>query len=150
MDFKNTEDAERAPHAASGTGGSENNEWFDDVSGNLDTFVRLSKAGLYAKADLFYHGLLRRYADDDFAVAAQYAEILVERGSFEAAERFLYGNALRNKRFGVEERTIFQLLYANARMYTHLEWVPAAKLAAKAVHMVGQVLIEETMSPTKV
>ena len=128
----------------------DDSEWPDDVPDNLDTFVRLSKAGLYAKANLFYDHLLKQHAAKDFAIAAQYADTLIEQGAFKAAEDFLHHGLVFNTMFAEEEQTVFQLLYANARMYTRFEWYQAAELAAKAVRRVGQVLIEEDMSPTRV
>jgi hypothetical protein len=126
-------------------------EWSDDIPSNLDTFVRLSKAGLYTKARLFFDHLLRDHAANDFAIAAQYADTLVEQGAFKAAEDFLdHDGLVSNKMFTEEEETVLQLLRANARMYTRFEWDQAAEVAAKAVCTVGQVLIEETMSPTQV
>lgn len=124
-------------------------EWPDDVPGNLDTFVRLSKAGLYAEANLFYDHLLEQHAAKDFAIAAQYADTLIEQGAFKAAENLLR-SLVSNRMFAKEEQTVFQLLYANARMYTRFEWDQAAEVAAKAVCRVGQVLVEENMSPTQV
>jgi hypothetical protein len=124
----------------------DDSEWFDDVPGNLDTFVRLSKAGLYAKANLFYDHLLKQHAANDFAVAAQYADTLIEQGAFKAAEDFLKPGFVSNRMFEKEEQTVFGLLYANARMYTHFEWDQAAEVAAKAVGRVGQVRVEENVS----
>lgn len=128
----------------------DDSEWPDDVPGNLDTFVRLSKAGLYANANLFFDHLLKQHAANDFAIAAQYADTLIEQGAFKAAENFLDRGLVFNRMFAKEERTVFELLYANARMYTRFEWAQAAEVAAKAVCTVGQVLVEETMSPTQV
>jgi hypothetical protein len=129
----------------------DDSEWPDDIPGNLDTFVRLSKAGLYAKANLFFDHLLKKHAAGDFAIAAQYADTLIEQGAFKAAEDFLDDHGLVfNRMFTKEEQTVLQLLRANARMYTRFEWDQAAEVAAKAVRTVGQVLIEETMSPTQV
>ena len=129
----------------------DDSEWLDDIPGNLDTFVRLSKAGLYAKANLFFDHLLKQYAANDFAIAAQYADTLIEQGAFKAAEDFLDDHGLvSNRMFAKEEQTVFRLLYANARMYTRFEWEQAAEVAAKAVCTVGQVLVEEYMSPTQV
>lgn len=128
----------------------ENLEWPDDIPGNLDTFVRLSKAGLYAKANLFFDRLLKQHAANDFAIAAQYADTLIEQGAFKAAEKFLDDHDLVFKKFANEERTVFELLHANAKLYTRFEWEQAAEVAAKAVCTVGQVLVEEYMSPTLV
>jgi hypothetical protein len=129
----------------------DDSKWPDDIPGNLDTFVRLSKAGLYAKANLFFDRLLKKHAAGDFAIAAQYADTLIEQGAFKAAEDFLDDHGLVfNRMFTKEEQTVLQLVRANARMYTRFEWDQAAEVAAKAVRTVGQVLIEETMSPTQV
>lgn len=128
----------------------DNEHWHDDVPGNLDTFVRLSKAGLYSKANSFYHDLLKPHAANDFAIVAQYAETLIEQGAFKAAEDFLNDDLVSNSTFEGEERTVLQLLSANARMYTRFEWDQAAEVAAKAVRTVGEVLIKENMSPTQV
>lgn len=128
----------------------DNEHWHDDVSGNLDTFVRLSKAGLYAKANSFFRALLKQHAAYDFAIAAQYAETLIEQGAFKAAEDFLTDDLVSNSTSEEEERTVLQLLSANARMYTRFEGDQAAEVAVKAVRTVGEVLIEETMSPTQV
>ena len=128
----------------------DDSEWPEDVPGNLDTFVRLSKAGLYAKANLFFDHLLKQHAAKDFAIAAQYADTLIEQGAFKAAEDFLDPGLVSNRMFAKEERTVLQLLHANARMYTRFEWDQAAEVAAKAVCTVGQVLVEENMSPTQV
>jgi len=54
----------------------------------LNTFVRLSKAGHYKRAEEFYHLYLEKHAGD-FAVAAQYAENLIEQGAFGSAGEFL-------------------------------------------------------------
>lgn len=70
--------------------------------------------------------------------------------AFKAAEEFLHRGFGFNRMFAKEEQTVSQLLYANARMYTRFEWDQAVEVAAKAVRRVGQMLIEEDMSPTRV
>jgi Tfp pilus assembly protein PilF len=62
--------------------------WYDDVAGNLDTFARLSKAGHFSRADQYFRRILKPYSDD-FPVAAQYADSLIDQGAFNTAEDFL-------------------------------------------------------------
>lgn len=140
--------SERASSSASSE--TDESDWYLDVPRNLDTFVRLSRAGFCAKANCFYRDVLMGDASNDFAVAAQYAECLIEQGAFEEATKFLTSYTPLGSTYSYHERTIFELLLANARMYTNFDVEPAAKLALKALSDVGEVIVQEDMSPIQV
>jgi thioredoxin-like negative regulator of GroEL len=142
-------------HTISGSPGSspssDDEGWQDDVAEDLNTFVRLSKAGHFTRAEDFFRAFLESYAGD-FAVAAQYAENLIEQGSFGSAEKFLTAWLLKDVNVNVEERTVVRLFLGTARIYTRSEEREAARndYAATCLQSVGQVLIAEDMSPLKV
>jgi hypothetical protein len=129
--------------------------WYDDVAENLDTFTRLSKAGHFERADHFYRRTLRRY-NDDFPVAAQYADSLIDQGAFSEAEDFLVEYLSRGIASGTEAGTttevltIIRLLLANAQLYTKFELGRAAEIAMGAIKEVGILFIMEAMSQIKV
>lgn len=85
-----------------GGSSSDDEGWQDDVAEDLDIFVRLSKAGHFTRAEEFFHAFLETHASD-FAVAAQYAENLIEQGSFALAEDFLFARLLNDLKAQDEE-----------------------------------------------
>ena len=131
-----------------------NTVWYDDVAENLDTFTRLSKAGHFERAVQFYQRTLRRY-DDDFAVAAQYADSLIDQGAFAAADNFLVEHLSQreDRKIGAasgHETTILNLLLANAQLYTKFEPGRAAGVAMNAIREIGIVTIGDAMSQFEV
>ena len=128
---------------------SDDEGWQDDVAEDLDTFVRLSKAGHFKRAESFFCAFLKNHVGD-FAVAAQYAESLIGQGSFGSAEGFLdaflsYGVDLID-----EERDVLQLLLLNARIYLGSGLRRAKGTAVRCLDKVGCLFIAEDMSPLKV
>jgi hypothetical protein len=128
---------------------SDDEGWQDDVAEDLDIFVRLSKAGHFNRAESFFRAFLKNHIGD-FAVAAQYAENLIEQGSFGPAEKFL--DALLSSGLDVddEERDVLRLLLFNARIYTQFDVERAASTAIDCQGKVGSLVIAEDMSPLKV
>ena len=135
----------------SSVGGSSSDDegWQDDVAEDLDIFVRLSKAGHFNRAESFFRAFLKNHIGD-FAVAAQYAENLIEQGSFGPAEKFL--DALLSSGLDVddEERDVLQLLLFNARVYSRSDVRRAEGTAVRCLDKVGCLFIAEDMSPLKV
>jgi hypothetical protein len=125
--------------------------WQDDVAEDLEIFVRLSKAGHFKRAEEFFRAFLQSH-DGDFAVAAQYAENLIEQGAFGFAEKFLDTLLSNGMDMGDEERDVVDLLLSNARIYTRFDVKGATVIAigclAKVSH--SSLIIAEDMSPLKV
>jgi hypothetical protein len=138
-----------ASHPDSVSSSDDDEGWQDDVAEDLDTFVRLSKAGHFTRAEDFFRAFLESLAGD-FAVAAQYAENLIEQGSFGSAEKFLTAWLSKNWDADDEEGIILCLLLATARLYTQFEVLEAESTAVNSLKRVGEVLIAENMSPLKV
>jgi len=57
---------------------SDDEGWQDDAAEDLDTFVRLSKAGHFKRAEQFFDAFMGSYASE-FAMVAQYVENLMSR-----------------------------------------------------------------------
>jgi len=129
--------------------------WYDDVVGNLETFTRLSKAGHFERANLFFERKLKPYSDK-IPVAAQYADSLIDQGAFRTAEQFLAGYRPREVATGSEAATetqvltVFRLMLTIAQLYTKFEPVRAAEVAMSALHEAGTVTIGEGMSQINV
>lgn len=125
--------------------------WQDDVAEDLEIFVRLSKAGHFKRAEKFFRAFLQSH-DSDFAVAAQYAENLIEQGAFGSAEKFLDTLLSNGMDMGDEERNVVDLLLSNARIYTRFDVEGATFIAfhclAKYSH--SSLIIAEDMSPLQV
>jgi hypothetical protein len=141
-----------ASGSPSSSSSSDEEGWQDDVAEDLNTFVRLSKAGHFTRAEDFFCAFLENHAGD-FAVAAQYAENLIEQGSFGCAEGFLTAWLSKDMDADDEERTVLRLLLDTARIYTQFEERDsreAAENAAICLRSVGYVIIAEDMSPLKV
>jgi hypothetical protein len=129
--------------------------WYDDVVGNLETFTRLSKAGHFERANLFFERKLKPYSDE-IPVAAQYADSLIDQGAFRTAEEFLTDYQPREVATGSEVAmetqilTIFRLMLTIAQLYTKFEPVRAAEVAVSAIQEAGTVTIGEGMSQINV
>lgn len=129
--------------------------WYDDVVGNLETFTRLSKAGHFERANLFFERKLKPYSDE-IPVAAQYADSLIDQGAFRTAEEFLTDYQPRAVATGSEVATetqiltIFRLMLTIAQLYTKFEPVRAAEIAVGAMQEAGTVIIGEGMSQINV
>jgi Tfp pilus assembly protein PilF len=125
--------------------------WYDDVVGNLETFTRLSKAGHFDRANLFFERKLKPYSDE-IPVAAQYADSLIDQGAFRTAEEFLAKYRPREAATGsqvateTQVLTIFRLTLTIAQLYTKFEPVRAAEVAMSAMQEAGTVTIGEGMS----
>jgi Tfp pilus assembly protein PilF len=125
--------------------------WYDDVVGNLETFTRLSRAGHFERANLFFERKLKPYSDE-IPVAAQYADSLIDQGAFRVAEEFLANYQPREVATGSgiatesQVLTIFRLMLAIAQLYTNFEPVRAAEVALSAIQEAGIVTIGEGMS----
>jgi hypothetical protein len=143
-----------------------NNEgrWYQDVVKDLETYLRLSIAGQYKRAKLYFDDMLedRHEEHAEFSVVAQHADTLIDQGAFREAE-----GILENYRYSYqpsrpkeqkdnpnekedERRTILDLLLANVRVYTKLETEMAAGIVEKALQRVGKVEIGTETSPEKV
>jgi len=132
------------------SGSSSNDEgWQDDAAEDLDTFVRLSKAGHFKRAEQFFHAFLGSHASD-FAVAVQYAENLIEQGAFNSATKVLTALLLHSVDMDDEKRTILRLLLSTAWIYIFFDVEGAESTAVNSLKEVGEVLIEEEMSPLRV
>jgi hypothetical protein len=139
-----------ASYPDSASSSHDNDEgWQDDVAEDLNTFVRLSKAGHFTRAEDFFRAFLESHAGD-FAVDAQYAENLIEQGSFGSAETFLDAWLSNDKDADDDERLVLRLLLATARLYTQFDVIVAESTAVFCLKRVGEVLIAENMSPLKV
>jgi len=129
--------------------------WYDDVVGNLETFTRLSKAGHFERANLFFERKLKLYSDE-IPVAAQYAYSLLDQGAFRTAEDFLANHGpwkiVTGSGVATETQvlTIFRLMLAIARLYTKFEPLRAAEVALSAIQEAGTVTIGEGMSQINV
>lgn len=129
--------------------------WYDDVVGNLETFTRLSKAGHFERANLFFERKLKPYSDE-IPVAAQYADSLIDQGAFRAAEEFLANYQPREVATGsgvateTQVLTVFRLMLTIAQLYTKFEPVKAAEVALSAIEQAGTVTIGKGMSQINV
>jgi len=134
-------------------------EWYQDVEKDLETYVRLSIAGQYQRAKLYFDDMLEE-EHAEFSVVAQHADTLIDQGAFCEAEgvllRYRYppvrpkeGEDSPNEK-EEERRTVLDLLLANARIYTRLETKMAAETVKKALQMVGKVDIGTETSSEKV
>jgi hypothetical protein len=128
---------------------SDDGVWQEDVAEDLNTFVRLSKAGHFTRAEEFFHEFLESHAGD-FAVAAQYAESLIEQGSFGPAEEFLTAWLSKDVNADDEEMTVVRLLLATSRLYTRFDVREVGITALSSLERVGKVLIAENKSLLKV
>jgi hypothetical protein len=128
---------------------SDDEGWQDDIAEDLDTFVRLSKAGHFKRAEDFFRAFLQSHAGD-FAVAAQYAENLIEQGAFGSAEKFLDTLLSNGMDMDEEERDVVHLLLCNARIYTQFDVEEATVIAIGCLEKVDSLIIAEDMSPVKV
>jgi hypothetical protein len=139
-------------------------EWYQDVVKDLETYVRLSIAGQYKRAKLYFDDMLedRHEENAEFPVVAQHADTLIDQGAFREAEGILENyrdsfQPLRPKEGKdspnekeEERRMILDLLLANVRIYTKLETGMAAGTVEKALQSVGKVDIGTETSPEKV
>lgn len=135
---------------SSSSSSGDGSEWADDVAGNLDTFVRMSKAGLFAQANDFFSDMLSHYAADDFAVAAQYVQSLIDQCEFSKARLFMQMHSGFGHSLDAEIRTLYHLFMANIRIFTHFELDSAMTLAQTAKESLEPLLVEREMSPLKV
>jgi hypothetical protein len=129
--------------------------WYDDVVGNLETFTRLSKAGHFERASLFFERKLKPYSEE-IPVAAQYVDSLIDQGAFRTAEEFLTNHQPWKTATGSEVATetqvftIFRLMLTIAQLYTKFEPVKAAEVALSAIEEAGTVTIGKGMSQINV
>lgn len=118
-------------------------DWYDDIGQNLDTFVRLSKAGHFRRANQYYHDVLERYSDQ-IAVVASYADSLIDQGAFREAESLLLASLeqYRGSAHGGDndieaidisdhEACVLSLLLAFASLYTRCDWKQACVLVER-------------------
>ncbi|KAM0710559.1 hypothetical protein Q7P35_002230 [Cladosporium inversicolor] len=125
--------------------------WYEDVVGNLETFTRLSKAGHFERANLFFERKLKSYSEE-IPVAAQYANSLIDQGAFRAAEEFLTNHQPWKTATGSEVATetqvftVFRLMLTITQLYTKFEPIKAAEVALSAIKEAGTVTIGEGMS----
>jgi tetratricopeptide (TPR) repeat protein len=148
--FERLEEAYHMSHLANlgDVSSSDEESWYDDTAGNLDVFVRLSKAGHFDRAVEYYSQVLKSY-DLDFAISASYAASLIEQGAFSDAEAFLDQLSSARKDASAEEHLIIRLFFAITRIYTGCEFDEAAATVCEALQRIGEVDVE-TAPPLKV
>lgn len=139
---------------ASGVPGSSSSSddegWQDDIAEDLETFVRLSKAGHFSRAEDFFRAFLESHAGD-FAVAAQYAENLIEQGSFAKAETFLCARLSNGDVYANDEqRLILSVLLVTVRLHTKSHVLRAVYTAKTCLKRLRDLPIAEDMSPLEV
>lgn len=126
-------------------------EWFQDVARDLDTYSRLSMAGHYREASWYFDDLLNT-SDAEFPVVAQHADTLIDQVVFGQAEEFLrtrIGPEL-DVRTGDDKHLILLLMLIQARIYTQCDTTTPRRIVSRALQELGTVYIEEEMSPEKV
>lgn len=137
-------------------------DWYDDVGQNLDTFVRLSKAGQFRRANQYYHDVLERYSDQ-IAVAASYADSLIDQGAFHKAESLLLAsleqycgsahegdNIIEAVDISDHEACVLCLLLAFAGFYTRCDWKQAYMLVKRVQNTLGILHVGFEMPPLQV
>ena len=131
-------------------------DWSEDVGQNLDTFVRLSKAGQFWRANKYYRDVLERYSDQ-IAVVASYADSLIDQGAFRKAESLLLASLARESDNDIEilniqddESCVLRLMLAIARIYIYCDWKQAQMLVEKVQNTAETLCIDSETPPLKV
>lgn len=113
-------------------------EFVQDIAGDLQVFIQLSKVGHYERAMPFFDAYLEQHIVL-FPVAAEYANALLEQGAFNQADEFLSSwsgmrdDSSESTTSSETERHILKLLKVIARMHTKLEYETAIALARDVI-----------------
>jgi hypothetical protein len=91
----------------------------EDISGELEAFIRLNRLGHFAKAKAFFEEKLRPYIDQ-FPVFVEYADLLLEQGDFSRLSRFL--DLAQRQGFTTEEIVLVDLLKTLSDIYVNAAW----------------------------
>ncbi|KAK5738237.1 hypothetical protein LTR17_006114 [Elasticomyces elasticus] len=110
-----------------------------DVGGDLDLFVRLSQAGHFERAQLFFGKALEAY-HMHFPMLAEYADMLIRRGAFcravEKLDSALVGRDVfvePSVDYAQDERKVLQLLRGVAVLHTQPDHREPVTLAQKCL-----------------
>lgn len=106
----------------------------EDIPGELEAFIRLNRLGRFSEARAFFEETLRPHVDQ-FPVFIEYADLLLEQGSFSRLSEFL-GSAPKNL-FTSEEIVLVDLFKALTDIYVDAAWqsgLDQAQLAWEFLH----------------
>ncbi|GIJ90931.1 hypothetical protein Asppvi_009896 [Aspergillus pseudoviridinutans] len=104
-----------------------------DISKDLERLAQLNRRGHFSQAIALFHERLASHVDF-FPVVAEYADLLLEQGSFGQLRRFISSRLLDPLvRFADEEVLLLKLLKSVAEIYTNGALIPALEMTLEAL-----------------